>query len=374
MKPSAVTTVLFTGYAPVHFLCFRPIYERLVDDPRFNVFVSGGLRTKLEEGVSYDAPGLYEPLGVPAHRVLSVEAIQGLDFDVLFGANTKPIGPRHARATIQIFHGISFRNVALREAILAWDYFFFVGPYMRRRFAELKLVAETDPRGLSIGFPKTDRLVDGSLNRAAILVRVGLGGARPVVLYAPTGEKHNSLETLGEEAIQRLAAGGAVDVVIKLHDHPRDGIDWRARLAPLEGPHVRIAREVDVVPLLFASDLLITDASSVSNEFSLLDRPLVFLDVPKLISKSQQKHASLDLQTWGRRCGVVVERPEEVVSAVESGLRQGNDLSPLRRAMAADLFYHPGRAAEMAIQQVHRIVAEQCGAADRPPVQGVTSR
>ena len=26
--------ILFTGYAPVHFLCFRPLYERLIGEVR----------------------------------------------------------------------------------------------------------------------------------------------------------------------------------------------------------------------------------------------------------------------------------------------------------------------------------------------------
>jgi hypothetical protein len=355
MKPAA-PSVLFTGYAPVHFLCFRPIYERLIADGSFDVFVSGGLRTKGEDEVSYDARGLYEPLGVPAERVLTVEQIQARDFDVLFGANTKPIAPRQAKAKVQIFHGISFRNVAIRDEVLAWDYFFLVGPYMRRRFAEANLLAENDPRGLSIGFPKTDALRNGTLNRAAILARHGLDGARPVLLYAPTGQKHNSLETIGEEVIRQLAATGAYDVLIKPHDHPKEPID-PARLTAMEGPRVRVARNADVIPLLGAADVLITDASSVSSEFSLLDRPMVFLDVPKLISKSQQKNANLDLHTWGRRCGVLVERPEDVTGAVADALNDSMKFSELRRTMAANLFYNPGCATEAALQAVEKIAA-----------------
>jgi hypothetical protein len=372
MSRPGVTTVLFTGYAPVHFVCFHPLYEQLIRDPRFEVFVSGGLRAKNETEVSYDARGLYEPLGVPPQRILSVEEVQRRDFDLLFGANTKPICPQRAGVKIQIFHGISFRNVAIREEILAWDYFFLVGPYMRRRFVESKLLLENDPRGLSTGFPKTDRLLDGTLDRAEVLSRNGFDGARPLALYAPTGQKHNSLETVGEEMLGHLARHGGFDVLVKLHDHPREGIDWRARLAPLEGPRVRMTGEADVIPLLFAADLLITDASSVSSEYSLLDRPMVFLDVPKLISRSQQKNASLDLQTWGRRCGVLVEKAEEIVPAVESSLRDRGKFSSLRREMAADLFYHPGRATETALQHVHRIVSERTSGTRRSG-QGVAS-
>ena len=33
---------LFAGYAPVHFLCFFPVYKRLVADPRLEIYLSGG--------------------------------------------------------------------------------------------------------------------------------------------------------------------------------------------------------------------------------------------------------------------------------------------------------------------------------------------
>ena len=373
MTRTEVTTVLFTGYAPVHFICFRPIYEKLCADKRFEVFVSGGLRTKNGQTVTHDAQALYGPLGVPAERILAVEEIQERDFDLLFGANTKPICPHSAAVKIQIFHGISFRNVAIREEILAWDYFFLVGPYMRRRFVESKLIGESDSRALSVGFPKTDSLVNGTLNRTEIMARHGFDGSRPLVLYAPTGQKHNSLETMGEEVLGRLADCGSFDVIVKLHDHPKEGIDWRARLTSMEGPRFRLAREADIIPLLFAANLLITDASSVSSEYSLLDRPMAFLDVPKLISKSQRKNANLDLQTWGRRCGLLVEQASDIVPAVESGLSESQRLSPLRREMAADLFYNAGNATEAALQHVHRIVAKRLPAASRPEPHGVAS-
>ena len=55
--------------------------------------------------------------------------------------------------------------------------------------------------------------------------------------------------------------------------------------------------ENDVTPLLFLADLLMTDASSVSSEYSLLDRPMVFLDVPKLLAKVAEKPGFVDQET-----------------------------------------------------------------------------
>ena len=341
--------VLFTGYAPVHFACFRPLYDRLLDHPAVEVYVSGGLRTKENGTASYDAEALYGPFGVPRERVLSVAEIGERDFDVLFAGNTKMITPRSVGARVQIFHGISFRNKSVREDNANADYYFIVGPYMRRAFARTGIIPAGDPRALEIGFLKTDRLLDGTLDRGALLAQMGFGGDRPVVLYAPTGQKNNSLETMGEAVIRRLKATGRYDLIVKPHDHPkRTKVDWFERLAPLEDAHTRITREPDVIPLLFLADLLVTDASSVSSEYALLDRPMVFLDVPKLLASSASQGSMVDLDTWGRRCGDVVLQAADVEEAVAHALAHPERHAAVRQAMAADLFYNAGRASAVA--------------------------
>ena len=330
--------VVFTGYAPVHFVCFRPLYERLVRASGFAVFLSGGLRSDSPEGVRHDAQALYGPLGVPARHVLAVEELRTRDFDVLFGANTKLIEPRSAGKRVQIFHGISFRNKSVRDENMGCDHYFMIGPYMHRKFVENGLLGADDPRALKIGFMKTDPLARRRPDRRELLRRHGLDGTRPVLLYAPTGQRHNSLETMGEEVIRRLAATGRFDLLIKLHDHPKDGsVDWAARLAPLEDAHTRVLRDPDVVPAMVLSDLLISDASSVSSEYALLDRPMVFLDVPQLLRKAT-KSGALDVETWGRRAGVVVQAPEEVVTVIDDALAEPGSLSAVRRVAASRAF------------------------------------
>ena len=350
MGKSNPVTVLFTGYAPVHFLCFQPIYERLARLPGVAVYLSGGLRKQTREGYTYDSGALYAPFGVPPEHILSVDAIQERPFDALFSANKRLIlPPENVGTRIQIFHGVSFRNRAVRPENLAYDVFFLAGPYMRRKFLEAGLVEEDDPRAVSVGFPKTDPLRTGNIDRAALLARFGLDGKRPVLLYAPTGALHNSLETMGPEVIRRLARTDRYDLLIKPHDHPKSGIDWFEKLAPLEGPHTRLVRTFDIIPLLSLADLLLTDASSVAYEYTLLNRPIVFLDVPELIQTAREHGALVDLETWGRRGGDIVERPEEVVAAVDAGLAVADRLSKMRQAIARDLFYNPGQATDRAV-------------------------
>jgi hypothetical protein len=345
--------VLFTGYAPVHFLCFKPLYDELARTPGVEVQVSGGTRSKSPQapgGYLYDADEMYRRFEFPEGAVIPVGALANADYDVMFSANSQRIEPRRVDRRIQIFHGMSFRNRAIRNETDGAEHYFFLGRYMKRGFEAAGILPPGDPRGVDIGFPKTDRLLDGSLDRKQLLARHGLSGERPVVLYAPTGELHNSLETMGEELIAKLSAVDRYDILIKLHDHPHGATDWWSRLAPLEGEHVRLVREPDVVLTMSIADLLISDASSVANEFALLDRPIVFLDVPELIELTLRKGARLDLETWGRKGGVVVSHVAAALDAVQAGLDGPDGCSDIRQAMVRDLFFNPGRATQAALQ------------------------
>jgi len=341
--------VLFTGYAPVHFACFQPMFEALSQIDDVDVRLSGGVRAMTPRGVRYDLDAMYGDFGVPDKFWLEVEEIKNMDFDILFIANTGGIMPAGVGATIQIFHGMSFRNLAIRQENMGCDYYFFVGPYMKRGFESRGLISPGDPRAVEIGFPKTDRLVNGALDRRSILDELGVAGDRPVILYAPTGAKGNSLETFGETAIRALAAEDRYDILIKLHDHPKGWTDWWDRVAGLQDPHVRVVLSPDIIPTMFASDLLISDASSASNEYALTDKPMVFLDVPGLIDELRAQGSMIDLDTWGRKAGPVVSNANETVAAVSDQLANPSSYSEIRREMVADLFYNPGTATPAAI-------------------------
>jgi CDP-glycerol glycerophosphotransferase (TagB/SpsB family) len=85
-----------------------------------------------------------------------------------------------------------------------------------------------------IGMPKTDPLVDGSLDRDTIIRSLGLSGQRPIVLYASTWRKEASLNTVGEEFLA-VMKNLDVDFLVKPHDLLLDPAtnrkDWGRRLA-----------------------------------------------------------------------------------------------------------------------------------------------
>ncbi|MGE5840000.1 MAG: CDP-glycerol glycerophosphotransferase family protein [Deltaproteobacteria bacterium] len=346
--------ILFCGYAPVHFVCFQPINARLSRIPFIDISYFVGQPARSEDTLTTQGTDrILRSFRIPSRRILSLERMRRESFDMVICGFVSGAFPKSDRTRIHLFHGVSFRNMAVRRDILIYDYLFNVGLYQMRLFREHGLIRDGDRRMVPVGFPKLDRMVNGALDRVTILRRLGLSGRRPVILYAPTGQKNNSLETVGEEVIHRLREAGCYDLLIKPHDHPRDKtIDWSKRLLAFEDAHTKVVRDFDIVPSLFVSDLLISDASSVSAEYSLLDRPMVFIDVPQMIAAAQEKGASLDLDTWGRKGGEVAQWPDEVVEAVRWSLAHPNAKSSVRKAMARDMFFYPGHATEKGVEWI----------------------
>jgi CDP-glycerol glycerophosphotransferase (TagB/SpsB family) len=165
---------------------------------------------------------------------------------------------------------------------------------------------------------------------------------------------------MGEEIVERLAAEG-FQVIVKLHDRSYDmtprgsgGVDWARRLARYDDhPLVRVVRHADATPLLFVSDAMVTDHSSIGFEFLLLDRPLVIVDCPALLTHSEtnpEKVAQL------RAAADVVRTPAEVPAAVRAGLADPRRLSRARRATADAFFYGAGSATARAVRIVYGLL------------------
>jgi CDP-glycerol:poly(glycerophosphate) glycerophosphotransferase len=371
--------ILFSGAAWVHFVCVLPVYKRLSADPRIEFWLSGGFKKEENDSEgTYTLPGFYDPFPVDRSRVIPVERAREEDFDVLVAAHKSPPKPRSFGKSVQLFHGVSFKNLGVREKYLTFDHLCLAGPYHGEVYRKKGFV-RTPGQVLLTGVPKLDCLVTGELDRDALLRKHGLDPRKPTILYAPTGSRFNSMETMGKEVIEEIRRAGTWNLLIKLHDHPKNTeIDWPRELAPFESDRIRLVREPDVVPFLHAADLLLTDASSVSVEYTLLDRPIVFLDVPELLKDVVDRGGALDLETHGRKGGVVVKKPGEVVAAIADSLAHPGREAEARRATVRHVFHDPGRATERAAGVVLHAAGLAPGLPEgvealRPEVQAVAA-
>jgi len=339
--------VLFTGYAQVHFVCFLPVYRLLAVDPDVDVFLSGGFKRKDGDAVSYDLKGFYDPFPVDKDHVISLDRVKSEHFDVLVSAHlSDSLFPKSVGKKVQIFHGVSIKNLAVRPKALRYDILCLPGEYHAGQYRSNGLIRDNRAKCLITGFPKTDALATGSgLDRDALLRGMGLDPSRPTILFAPTGEKYNALDVMGKEVVEAISRIKEWNLLVKPHDHPKKNIDWFTELAPYESRQVRLVRDKDISPYLFAADLLITDMSSVAVEYTLLDRPIIFLDIPKLMKRVVKRAPALDLKTYGRKIGRLVASPDELAAAIADSLANPGREGKVRRSMAEHLFFDAGHAA-----------------------------
>jgi teichoic acid ribitol-phosphate primase len=128
-----------------------------------------------------------------------------------------------------------------------------------------------------LGVPKTDRLVverEGGEARRRIRQQLGIEEGRRVIFYAPTfrGERTYDAHhpTMLDAALLRELLPEDV-FLLRAHPFVRDG----ASTSPSDRLTLDLSRYPDVAELMLASDVLVTDYSSLIFDYSLLGRPIV---------------------------------------------------------------------------------------------------
>ena len=136
--------------------------------------------------------------------------------------------------------------------------------------------------------------------------------------------------------------------------------DWRARLAPFTSTgRFVLASSGDSTGYVLASDLMVTDHSSIGFEFCVLDRPLIVYDAPRLAAEARINPAKIALL---RSAATVVRTPAELRDAVAGALGDPGALSAARRRVADEVFYRPGTATDRAIETVYELLELPPGA------------
>ncbi|MGZ5372640.1 MAG: CDP-glycerol glycerophosphotransferase family protein [Aeromicrobium sp.] len=128
------------------------------------------------------------------------------------------------------------------------------------------------------GIPRTDGLIRPDVARVATLrSELGLTDGRRVILYAPTfrGEQGTSARNPSELDLELLARELSAEFVLLLRSHPF--VRERTALGRYAQDFViDVSDHADINELMLASDILVTDYSSVIFDFALLGRPIVF--------------------------------------------------------------------------------------------------
>jgi CDP-Glycerol:Poly(glycerophosphate) glycerophosphotransferase len=345
--------ILVDARTPVHYTMFAPVHAVMAADPRVQFSFVASEDPQRAAAIFRDAPNA---------RIIGPGRAAFEKFDAYLTSDFMWTPLLFRTCRIQMFHGVAgkYGFDAPTESMRAWQRLFFIN---RRRLTNCIRAGaiDADSRAIRlIGMPKVDCLLDGTLQRDAVLGSLGLPPDRPTVLYAPTWSAASSLNRLGIDLLRRLRSM-PVNVIVKLHDRSLDprtpysgGVDWPRALAPhLKDGSSVLAKSADVCPYLAAADVMITDHSSAGFEYLLRDRPLVRIHVPELLNLAQvhPDYVRLLSDVSESTAGV-----DDTVDAVDRALADPCRRSAERCAVKADLFHEPGTATARFVAALYEAV------------------
>jgi CDP-glycerol glycerophosphotransferase (TagB/SpsB family) len=207
-------------------------------------------------------------------RIVNHDELAGFEADATFSTVHRP-PPQLPGLQVQLFHGL---NLDKRDGDRGhfrirglFDLYCTHGPATTSRFAELArqhrdfVVAET-------GWPKLDPLFATEPSARVEAIRAAAAGRR-IVLYASTFTESLSSAAAFLPEARRLGARGDRYWLLTLHpkSDPRLVEAYRA----LAGPAACFVESAELVDALRATDVLVCDTSSVTEECILLEKPVV---------------------------------------------------------------------------------------------------
>jgi CDP-glycerol glycerophosphotransferase len=200
---------------------------------------------------------------------------------------------RDGQVYVQTWHGTPLKRIGfdvaspqfisgtryldhLAQDVAKWDLLLspnpFSTPIMRRAFRYGGEICES-------GYPRNDVLASGATARAAVRARLGISDDKLVVLYAPTW-RDNQYYASGryrfdfrldlEQAWHEL--GDRCVILLRGHHHMADDVPEGTR----PGFVLNVTSYPDIGELFLATDVLVTDYSSVMFDFAPTGRPMLF--------------------------------------------------------------------------------------------------
>ena len=156
---------------------------------------------------------------------------------------------------------------------------FVEGPYRTRRLQDLY----PNSKFVDTGYAKLDPVVNGEYDSLNV-AQYGLDPSKKTILYAPTFYP-SSIECFHKNFPLHFSE---YNIIVKPHYFSLVSATYKKqknlmlKWAQHENVYLAGVDDVNILPFMAISDLLISDASSTLFEFAALDKPIVWCDFYKL--------------------------------------------------------------------------------------------
>ena len=229
--------ILVDARTPVNYTMVAPVVRAIASDPRVEFYFTASEEPHRLSDIYREAVGV---------RTLDPRRAALMKFDAYVASDFMWASLPRGTQRVQVFHGVGGKygfdvpDTSMRD----WDWLFFVN---ERAFATSSRPAQLNPIVRRFGSSACRRPTASSTARS---IAIGPAVARASIppgrrfLYAPRGVVAGiiHLNAMGLELVQQAPPAVPVNLMVKLHDRSRDlrerysgGVDWVARLQPLDG-------------------------------------------------------------------------------------------------------------------------------------------
>ncbi len=272
MTKSRKYKIVFDLAQEYYWMSFAPLWHQMCQDEQLELYLRIGKMQKRFWGIFLLSQTKKVAQKFAGYRL--TEQTKGFDA-VICGDTLKNPQEYGGALLCNIEHAVSIKTQRYRKLAQQAGkvrYIRFVEGSYRQKILEKYLPASDI---YALGLPKLDQLFDGSYSREKVINQLRLDPQKKIVLYAPSYKPTSIFELT-----PHLANCLDYNVIIKLHPY-----SWGGKYAKhsqhrlvekiaQKCPHLTLIPEnqVNIMPFMVAADTLITEGSSVMNEFLAMDK------------------------------------------------------------------------------------------------------
>jgi CDP-ribitol ribitolphosphotransferase len=267
-------------------------------------------------------------------------------------------GKRHSK-WVDVWHGLGFKYADRDKMLIDYDLGFVTSKFFKQFYSRR---ADVSDKLKITGDARTDPLIKRTWSREEILKEIGIPINRKNIFYAPTwhhGKKRSFLPwgTIDEnlEVIERFCQENNCNFFARMHplwswvipeekEKTQEKTDQSKYVFDLS-----VERYPDVQRVLYITDVLITDWSSIANDFILLSKPVIFLDIELPVEES--------VLTPEERVGYVITGKQEFFEKLSEAITKPNLFPQKRKKIIKKLYkYVDGNSSKRCAQEILKLL------------------
>lgn len=330
---------------------------------------------------NYKGDSKFDEFDIPLNKQFDVSMSEGYPQTDIF-LSPHIYGKGNINSTrIFINHNQPVKYESYQKSdFINFDVFFLTSPLHREQTENTIKKYDLIDKNIKlydIGYSKSDDLLNGKFEREKVLKELKLDPSLKTILYAPSWDEGLSLRCFGEDVVRNILKMKNINLIVKLHPisyYPETGpnyffytggVNWIERFSVFNSyQSFRHIPTDNIDPILSASDVMVTDLSSVALEFIMLDKPVIYIDCPEFFEKTLKTTYSDFGDTTaefvrndpranaGRHVGTVLYDIEKLPETIQYVLNNPEENSEKRKNFAKQLSYNPGSAANAAADKI----------------------